>query len=115
MSSGRQKKSLRMKIPLDLSRHCVRTEILRHYHRRVSLFLRGQCKDLQNEGFVLEVLKWCLEEVDLVGLRSSFPELAGGAEHLFFLEADVHEVRLLDKNRIFFQHPLPELPLVCDI
>ena len=61
---------------LDLSRHCIETEIRRLYNRSVSLYIR-----LKKEDPVLaadiELLKAALEGLDFPGLRSGHGELAG--------------------------------------
>ncbi len=61
---------------LDLSRHCIETEIRRLYNRSVSRYIK-----LKKEDPVLEVdielLKAALEGLDFPGLRSGHGELAG--------------------------------------
>ena len=61
---------------LDLSRHCIETEIRRLYNRSVSRYIKLKKEDPQLEADV-ELLKAALEGLDFPGLRSGHGELAG--------------------------------------
>ena len=61
---------------LDLSRHCIETEIRRLYNRNVSLYIKLKKEDPQLETDI-ELLKAALEELDFPKLRSDYEELAG--------------------------------------
>ncbi len=65
---------------LDLSRHCIETEIRRLYNRSVSLYFRLKRKDPQLEADI-ELLKAALEGFDFRRLRSGYGELAGGQDN----------------------------------
>ncbi len=62
---------------LDLSRHCIETEIRRLYNRSVSLYFKLKKEDPQLEAEI-ELLKTALERLDFPRLRSGHGELAGG-------------------------------------
>ena len=61
---------------LDLSRHCILTEIRRQQERAVSEALKGHGDESLLDK--AESLKRILEGVDLKSLRARYPELQGG-------------------------------------
>ena len=63
---------------LDLSKHCIETEIRRLYNRDVSRYIRLKRGDRQIEADI-ELLKLALESLDFSQLRSGYPALAGRA------------------------------------
>ena len=62
---------------LDLSKHCIQTEIKRLYNRCVSRYFKLKQDDPQLAADI-ELLKAALEELDFPRLRSGYKELAGG-------------------------------------
>ena len=62
---------------LDLSKHCIQTEIKRLYNQSVSRYFKLKGEDPQLAADI-ELLKAGLETLDFPGLRSAYPELAGG-------------------------------------
>ncbi|MCW7754712.1 hypothetical protein OOT00_12040 [Desulfobotulus sp. H1] len=62
---------------LDLSRHCIVTEIKRQQERAVSLALKGKMD--QNIVERAEILRQVLENTDLKLWRGKFAELQGGS------------------------------------
>jgi len=66
-----------IRIPLDLSRHCIQTETRRIYNRLVSECLQSAEIDADMEGKI-DLLVHVLETFDFAQLRSAYPELAGG-------------------------------------
>ncbi len=79
-----------MEIDLDLSRHCIKTEIKRQYDKFISEYFKTKDPDLEDK---IEFLKEVLENIDLIGLRGRFQELAGNCE------GDVQVV--LESDRLF--------------
>jgi hypothetical protein len=67
-----------MRLPLDLSRHCIGTEIRRLYNASIMLCIRdsGQADALEHE---IQSLKQALETLDFAALRAAYPELRGGS------------------------------------
>ena len=61
---------------LDLSKHCIETEIRRLYNRSVSRYIKLKKEDPLLEADI-ELLKAALESLDFPGLRSGYAELAG--------------------------------------
>ena len=62
---------------LDLSKHCIQTEIKRLYNRSVSRYFRLKEEDPRLAAEI-ELLKAALETLDFHRLRSGHGELAGG-------------------------------------
>jgi len=76
-----------LKIRLDLSRHCIETEIKRLYNRKVGRYFKNDNhkQALENQ---IETLKNALEQLDFRYLRSRHPMLAGSNEKNIFLNVD---------------------------
>jgi len=76
-----------LKIRLDLSRHCIDTEIKRLYNRKVAHYFKDDNpkQALENQ---IETLKNALEQFDFRYLRSRHPMLAGSNEKNIFLDVD---------------------------
>lgn len=66
-----------IRIPLDLSSHCIQTEIRRQYNRQLSACLKSAAGDDTAEK-KLEILKTSLETWDFPKLRSDHTALCGG-------------------------------------
>ena len=76
-----------IRIPFDLSAHCVQTEIKRLYNRQLSACIKSQKKIDQAEE-KLELLKKALETWDFSTLRAEHRALAGGRDNKVALIAD---------------------------
>jgi len=63
-------------VKLDLSKHCIATEIRRIYSRSISAYLKGGADGERLEK-VIEFAKAALESVDFPRLRAEYPLLAG--------------------------------------
>ncbi len=76
-----------MKIPLDLSKHCIETAIRRQYHNTISRYFKtpDQREEIQTE---LEVLIGAMENLDFSLLRRSYPGLEGHGSCEVILETD---------------------------
>ncbi|WP_222427475.1 hypothetical protein [Desulfobotulus alkaliphilus] len=88
------------KVELDLSRHCVLTEIRRQQERAVALALKGRADEKVFER--AEVLKEILESVDLKSLRGKYPQLQGGTEEriTLVLEGEKRTLRFSDMELV---------------
>lgn len=78
---------LPLKIQLDLSRHCIETEIKRLYNRSVVHYFNSR-NNKQKLEIRIDVLKNALEQLDFSFLRSHYPILSGGIEKDVFLAVD---------------------------
>ena len=76
-----------MKIRLDLSRHCIETEIKRLYNTSVSRYFKDQ-NSREALEIKIDVLHKALERLDFPFLRSRYPSLAGSVERDIFLVFD---------------------------
>jgi hypothetical protein len=79
------------KIDLDLSKHCIKTEIKKQYEKKLSLCLKNKA-DEETENLV-EILKEILETKDLVALRGEYKELSG--------KSDVKAELFIGKDEIY--------------
>lgn len=76
-----------LRIRLDLSRHCIETEMKRRRSRLVGRALKSMAfaESLAGE---IELLRQALERFDFGLLRIRYPALAGGGTELVELEKD---------------------------
>lgn len=80
-----------MKLYLDLSKHCIKTEMKKQYEKKLSLCLKKKA-DRETEDLV-EILKEILETKDLAGLRGKHAELSG--------KSDVKAELFIDDNEVY--------------
>lgn len=66
-----------MEIPLDLSKHCIQTEIKKLYSRSIGTCFRESVNPEEMEDRI-EMLREALEGFDFAGLRTKHRELCGG-------------------------------------
>ncbi|MCB9481462.1 MAG: hypothetical protein H6680_06550 [Desulfobacteraceae bacterium] len=79
------------KINLDLSKHCIKTEIKKQYEKKLSLCLKNKA-DEETEDMV-EILREILETKDLAALRGKYRELSGKSDkkaELFIEEDEIY-------------------------
>ena len=90
-----------MHIRLDLSVHCIETELKRVHKRAVSGYFKAGGKERQGLEEVIEAARHALERLDFQTLRASYPALAGGsnAKIIFSANAD-HSVIMLGLQKI---------------
>jgi len=70
-----------MKIKLNLSRHCIETEMKRQYNKALSAYFKsGPEGDKQALEARIELLQQGLENFDFNRLRAHYPELRGDVE-----------------------------------
>lgn len=76
-----------MKIQLDLTNHCIQTEVKRRHEAAISRYFKsGGNKDAIEAELVL--LEKALAAFDFARLRSRWPELSGGDDRPVFLVCD---------------------------
>ncbi|MBS3758549.1 MAG: hypothetical protein KGY61_07785 [Desulfobacterales bacterium] len=67
-----------MNIKLDLSRHCVETEMKRQYNKTISAYFKKKPdEDKQALEAQIDLLQQGLETFDFNRLRGEYPELRG--------------------------------------
>lgn len=67
-------------LKLDLSKHCIETEIKRQHNRAVSDYFRAGPAVRRHLEEVIEQTRHVLEAADFKQLRSTYPSLAGHCE-----------------------------------
>jgi len=84
-------------ISLDLSRHCIETEIKKRYNRRLADYFKAGSDKKRIEAEI-ELLGACLEKAAFNDLRSRHKTLAGGsrADVKLTLRRDGQAVILID-------------------
>ncbi len=68
-----------MRIDLDLTNHCVETEIKRVYHRALSGYFKAGADKTHLEQ-IIALTQQALERLDFGFLRSQYPPLAGHSD-----------------------------------
>jgi hypothetical protein len=76
-----------MKIQLDLTIHCIQTEVKRRHEAAISRYFKSG-KDRESIEAELVLLEKAISSFDFASLRSRWPELAGGDARLVFLFSD---------------------------
>ena len=76
-----------MDIRLDLSEHCIETEIKRTYNRALSRYFKREAENQSLEQ-TIDLLHRALEAFDFPKLRSRYPVLDGGSSSDVFLASD---------------------------
>jgi len=76
-----------VKIPLDLSKHCIETELKKIYNQSISQYFKKSSsnKNLERQ---IENLKTVLMTLDFGRLRKDFPVLAGHHDDEVILSFD---------------------------
>ena len=69
-----------MNVDLDLSVHCIETELKRHYRQTVSAYFKASESDKHLLEPVIEALRLAVETTDFPCLRATHPVLAGGMD-----------------------------------
>ncbi len=67
-------------LKLDLTRHCIETEIKRQHNRAISGYFRAAPAARQRLEAIIEQTRQVLESSDFKWLRSNYPPLAGHSE-----------------------------------
>jgi hypothetical protein len=93
-------------LKLDLTRHCIETEIRSRHERCIRDYFK-QPDQRQGLETTIDLLLEALETFDFAALRAGHPALGGQTDHRVALDRDPQgKLRILvDDN------PLPDLPL----
>jgi hypothetical protein len=84
-----------MDIRLDLSRHCIETEIKRQYNKVVSAYFKADTKEKHRLESTIEVMRRALETLDFPHLRSQYPPLAGGTDRNVILSGENEDLTII--------------------
>jgi hypothetical protein len=87
------------KCRLDLSRHCVETEIKRRYNRAISDYFRADEQSRRCLARVIDLTQLALESLDFNHLRSEYAPLAGHSDAQVVLVRDADRLSILIDGR----------------
>ncbi len=80
-----------MNIQLDLSTHCIETELKRQYNKSISDYFKAGLKERRSMEPAIDMIRLALETFDFAKLRAGYPALSGGTSHKIILSC-------IDKN-----------------
>jgi len=83
-----------MEIQLNLSRHCIETEIKRQYNKSVSAYFKADAKEKQLLESTIEVMRRALETLNFSHLRTRYPPLAGGTDRHIILSCQNENITI---------------------
>jgi len=96
-----------MEIQLDLSRHCIETELKRRHNRAVSDYFKAGPREKLLVEPIIDMVRSALETLDFARLRDRYRALGGGThckivlsrDHdNLFLTIDGQRLKHLDRN-----------------
>ena len=83
-----------MDIQLNLTRHCIETEIKRQYNKAVSAYFKADAKEKQRLQSTIEVMRRALETLNFPHLRTRYPPLAGGTDRHIILSCQNEKITI---------------------
>jgi hypothetical protein len=83
-----------MDIRLDLSRHCIETEIKKQYNKAISTYFRAGLEEKRRLEPTIEVIRRALETLDFSHLRTRYPPLAGGTDRNVILACENEDLTI---------------------
>ena len=83
-----------MDIRLDLSRHCIETEIKKQYNKAVSAYFKAGIDEKRRLEPKLEIIHRALETLDFAHLRTQYPPLAGGTDRKVILSWEKEDLMI---------------------
>lgn len=95
------KKGAGLKISLDLSKHCIETELRRQHEKAISAYFKAGKDQKPKLEKTIEMIGQALETLDFSHLRSQYPALAGGTHQKVVLsKVDANLVIAIDDKKI---------------
>jgi hypothetical protein len=83
-----------MDIRLDLSRHCIETEIKKQYNKAVSAYFKGGMEEKRRLESTIEVMGRALEILNFSHLRTQYPPLAGGSDREVIIACEKEDLMI---------------------
>ena len=68
------------RIRLDLSSHCIETEVERRYNRAISTYFSAEPYERHVLEASIDMMRSALKSLNFPKLRTDYPALAGGTE-----------------------------------
>lgn len=84
-----------MKNPLNLSSHCIETEIKRLHNRTLSRYFKADDAEKVHLEAILECLLLALDRLDFGRIRTAYPALSGGASREVSLRLAKNRLQIL--------------------
>ena len=69
-----------MKLHLDLTTHCIETELRRCYNKALAAYFKAGCREKGRLEQTIELASRALETLNFAKLRTQYPALAGGTD-----------------------------------
>jgi hypothetical protein len=104
-ADGHENRQGIMHLKLNLTRHCIDTEIRRRYNRAISDIL-GRRGDPDSLEAMVDLTHRCLEQLDFPALRSRYPVLAGGTDASVAIVTDGRRVQIAVNSQPIITVPL---------
>ena len=83
-----------MEIRLDLSRHCIETEIKKQYNKAISAYFKGGKTEKHRLEPTVELTSRALETLNFSHLRTQYPPLAGGTDRNVTLSCENEDLMI---------------------
>jgi hypothetical protein len=83
-----------MEIQLNLSRHCIETEIKKQYNNAVSSYFKADTEAKQRLEPTIEAMRRALETLNFSYLRTRYPPLAGGTDRHIILSCQNEKITI---------------------
>ncbi len=83
-----------MEIRLDLSRHCIETEIKKQYNQAIAAYFKAGAAEKRRLEAALEAIQRALETMNFSHLRTHYPPLAGGSDRSIILSCENEDLTL---------------------
>jgi hypothetical protein len=80
-----------MDIQLDLSAHCIETELKKRYNKSICDYFKAELEERRPMEPAIEMIRLALEAFDFAKLRARYPALAGCTSQKIILSC-------IDKN-----------------
>lgn len=88
-----------MDIRLDLSRHCIETEIKKQYNQDIAAYFKAGMAEKRRLEATIEVFRSALETMNFSHLRTHYPPLAGGTDRNIILSCENEDLTLTIDGR----------------
>ncbi|MGD9366859.1 MAG: hypothetical protein PVH87_14250 [Desulfobacteraceae bacterium] len=90
-----------MDLQLDLTAHCIETELNRRYNRAISEYFKAGLKEQKRLEPIIDMFRLALETLDFAKLRARYPALSGGTHHNIRISCkDKHVFITIDNTTI---------------
>ncbi len=83
-----------MDIRLDLSRHCIETEIKKQYDKAISAYFKAGMEEKCRLEMTIELIRRALETLNFSHLRTQYPPLAGGTDRNVILSCENEDLTI---------------------